>query len=473
MLDYTAEIMQLREYGPSPELIKAIIGKFLPRRAQMYRLYERYRATMEGVPILTRRLADLQEVNNKVNDDFFSEIIDIKTGYFAGKPITYSYAKDADGYEPAQENITRFTMRNHIADLDAETTKYAAICGYGARLVYLDPDAQERVINIDPFNAIILSETSISEPEYGLRLYTVQRNRNEYLKVEFYDDENIYYYAETRRNLFELDPDAAAPVEPHQMEHCPLIGFPNNDELMGDAEKVLQLIDAYDRTISDVNSEVEAFRLAYMAFEGGIIDQATLDEARRTGAFTVPEGGKIYWITKQMDDSLIENHLNRLHSNIYRFSKTPDLSDEAFSGNASGVALKFKLFGLESKCVTFERKMQAGLTHMFQCVSDIWQKKRIIVDPYELVFEFKRNFPLDLKDEAETTGLLKGLVSEQTRLSLLSFVDDADYEQELIEQEAEDIPRLELGGEYYEPGRTPGGNTEGSGIPASTNREGN
>lgn len=446
MIDYTAEIQNLRKYGPTNELIKTIIQKFLPRRMEMYRLYARYKTQVEGLPIMRRRLEDLQKVNNQVNDDFFSEIIDIKTGYFAGRPISYSYAKDAEGFKPAQDNITRFTLRNTIADLDAETTKYAAICGYGSRLVYLDPDAQERVINLDPFDAIHLSENSISEPEFGLRLYTVTKGRNTYLKVEFYDSENIHYFAEVKRGTFAPDPDMENPVQPHQMAHCPLIGFPNNDELMGDAEKVLKLIDAYDRTISDVNSEVEAFRLAYMAFEGGTIDQETLDAAQRMGAFTVPEGGKIYWITKQLDDLLIEHHLDRLHSNIYRFSKTPDLADEAFSGNSSGVSLKFKLFGLETKCVTFERKMQAGLTHMFRCVSDIWAKKNIRVDPYEIVYEFKRNFPLDLKHEAETTGLLKGLVSEQTRLGLLSFVDDPAYEQELMEKENEGIPPLDPAG---------------------------
>lgn len=433
--------------------------KFLPRRMEMYRLYARYKGSADGVPIFRRRLADLQKVNNQVNDDFFSEIINIKTGYFAGKPISYSYAKDLPGYDAAQAAIRQFTLRNNIADQDAETTKYAAICGYGARLVYLDPDAQERVMNLDPFDAVILSETSISEPEFGLRLYTAATRTGERMKIEFYDSEQIHYFAEVKRGIYDVDPDVDAPSEPHQMNRCPLIGFPNNDELMGDAEKVLALIDAYDRTVSDVNSEVEAFRMAYMAFEGGDIDEATMAEAQRMGAFTVPEGGKIYWITKQMDDGIIEHHLDRLHNNIYRFSATPDLADEAFSGNSSGVALRFKLFGLETKCVTFERKMQAGLTHMFSCVADIWQKKRIIVDPFEMVYEFKRNFPLDLLFEADATGKLKGMVSEQTRLGLLSFIDDPEYEMDLMAQEAEAIPQLDISGGGDENGGS--GNTAG------------
>ena len=210
---------------------------------------------------------------------------------------------------------------------------------------------------------------------------------------------------------------------------CPVIGYPNNDELRGDAEKVLTLIDAIDRTMSDVNSEIEAFRLAYMAFLGGEIDEETLNEARKTGAFSIPEGGDIKFITKQLDDAIVENHLNRLHDNIYRFSKTPDLSDQVFgSGNQSGEARKYKLLGLEMKTGFFENKFRSAAKRMFELLAKPWNMKMpsLKFDPLYVWYEFKRNFPKDLLYEAQATRMLKNMVSEQTRLSQLSFVDDAN-----------------------------------------------
>lgn len=59
------------------------------------------------------------------------------------------------------------------------------------------------------------------------------------------------------------------------------------------------------------------------------------------------------------------------------------------------------------------------------------------MNPYEMVLGFKRNVPLDMLYEAQTTAQLKGLVSEPTRLELLSFVDDVDYEQEMMERESQ------------------------------------
>jgi hypothetical protein len=61
-----------------------------------------------------------------------------------------------------------------------------------------------------------------------------------------------------------------------------------------------------------------------------------------------------------------------------------------------------------------------------------------------MFFIFKRNFPLNLLDEADTSSKLKGLVSEQTRLSLLSFVEDADYEIGLMKEENADKVDLDI-----------------------------
>ena len=122
-----------------------------------------------------------------------------------------------------------------------------------------------------------------------------------------------------------------------------------------------------------------------------------------------------------------------------RFAKSVNFSDDNFAGQASGVALKFKMLGLESKCIISERKMTSALRQQFKIVGSAWEKKGINIDFSNFVFQFKRNFPLDIQSEAQATALLRGHVSEQTRLSLLSFVDDAEYERDLIREEKEEL----------------------------------
>ena len=187
--------------------------------------------------------------------------------------------------------------------------------------------------NVPPYEVLILSETEMSNPEFTVRFFGDTKRT-----VDFYDATNKIRFQDTGSGYGIVD------VRSHMFPGCPLIGIPNNSELMGDAERVLTLMDGYDNTLSDANSEIEDFRLAYMKVTGASIDEVDLEAARQQGAFNLPDReADIDFITKQINDAVIEHHLDRLSHNLYRFSQTPDLNDEAFSGNSSGVALKFKL----------------------------------------------------------------------------------------------------------------------------------
>jgi SPP1 family phage portal protein len=307
-------------------------------------------------------------------------------------------------------------------------------------------------MNVNPWEVILVYDRSIDEPQFALRYYdiAVKTGKEEVTRtrVEWYDDTTITYYLENEKGEYVLDVSEPVNPQPHLFDLVPVIVFPNNEEQQGDAEKVLNLIDAYDRTMSDVNSEIEQFRLAYMAFYGYDPDEATLSMARYTGAFGLDEKGEgvgIEFITKEMNDTAIENHLNRLEGNIMRFGKSVNMTDESFASNLSGVAIRYKLMALENKCITMERKMTAALRQQFKVLATAWAKKGIPVDYTNIFFQFKRNLPVNLLDEAQTTAQLRGHVSERTRLSQLSFVDDVEWELEEMAKEAEGLIDLDEG----------------------------
>ena len=460
--DYTAEIEAIEKGGITDKLLNRIIDKHKENAARSVELLERYEALIDGVPIFSREPrfdAGKDAINHKINNDFFSEIVDFKVGYFAGNPIAYSYSNTDEALDDTGDNgdteaeqqeardiaskvITDFMTRSNMFEKDMETTKYASICGYAGRLFYIDPDGNERVMVVPPNECIILSEIrDITQPKYGVRYYTVTDiNDKETVKAEFYDEENIYFAEGSIGGLKIID------TQPNLFGCCPLQGIPNNLEMQGDAEKVLALIDAYDRALSDTNNEVDSFANAYMVYENVSVTEEEMHKAQVSGAiqfFTGGMNGKVYFLTKEINDGFLENHLNRLEENIYRFSKTPNLSDEAF-GTASGVALKFKLTGHETKCGMFEAKMISAGTYMFELLAKAWEKKRIKIDPLQCTMTFKRNFPLDLLSEAQAAQAMigAGLPKRVAFEMAFSSIDDIEWVMQLIEDEKDSIPSL-------------------------------
>ncbi|WEY89762.1 phage portal protein [Bacillus subtilis] len=446
----------IQQNGINGNIIKLMIEEHRPTRDKMIKLYARYKADPSGVPILTRKLIDYEgigneavkriddKVNNKLNNSFDSEIIDTKTGYMFGHPITYETEDEA-----LKKMVSTFNTRNNIEDSDSELGKTASICGYGARLLYVDEEGNERLRNVDPWEAIILASDDITEPTFGLRYYQVFEWSGETkvtsYRADFYDATYIYSFKSADKELYQL-----IERKPHMFDGCPLFGVPNNKELKGDTEKVISLIDAYDRTLSDASNEIEQFRLAYLIVKGASLDEEDMENLKKSGVFEVfDENGDVKFLTKEINDTMIENHLNRLEENILRFAKTVNFSDGSFGGTITGVAMRYKLMALEHKAITMERKMTAAFRYQYKILCSAWDKK-ILADKngyLKLWFQFKRNLPVNILEEAQASAQLKGQVSEETRLALLSFVDDVRFE---LERMAAERDAYDLEGNYIE-----------------------
>lgn len=448
MFEHYIPLLDEQNGEPTSKLLKKIIDEFEPLKQRMINRYERYKASEKGVPIFTREFkgdGNKDKVNNKLNNDFFSEIIDTKIGYMFGLPISYSLDHEDD---EVLKRIQDFLKANHTEDADAETGKFASICGYGARLLYHDKEGIEKVMNIKPYEAIFLTNSSIAEPKYAIRCYPIKvidgDDFKDGYKVEFYNETNIIEYTgEALDKLTETD------RIPNLFKGVPLIGFPNNEELQGDVDKAISLIEGYDRSFSDVNSEIEQFRLAYMIFKGVDIDDATIKKLKQTGALDVGENGEASFLTKDLNDNILEHHLDRLEKNICRFTKHVNLSDESFGGNLTGVAIRYKLLALETKSGTLEMKFTKSLRQQFKLLFDAWnlRSNKGELDYLCMTFQFTRNLPANLADEADVQSKLQGLVSEETRLSMLSVVSDPKAEIRKMQEEEADSMNLDKVGE--------------------------
>ena len=439
-------VQDIRKQGIQPKHIEQLIDMHKHDRERMMRLYERYKVSQGAVPIHNHdpvkeyenfetggnvRRID-QYVNNRLNNPFDVEIVDTREGYLHGVPISYSVDD-----ENQKKMVDEFNAINNVADKDSHLGKMAAICGYSARLVYIGRDGDPRIANLKPYNVVFLG-ADMSEPEYSMHYYDIKDEETGQTTwhAEFYDDG--YYHT------FEGGQEAMRFIEKkeHMSDYVPLFGVPNNEELIGDVERVLALIDGYDRTLSDASSEISQTRLAYLVLKGFGMDDTEIAELEKGGAFELyDEKQDVKYLTKDVNDQMIENHLNRLEKNIMRFAKSVNFNSDEFNGNVPVIGMRLKLMALENKCITFERKMTAMLRYQFKVLYSIWKRKNSLQvgekEYLNVKFKWTRNIPVNKLEEAQVLSTLNGQVSDRTRYGLSTLVDDA--EEEVEQRDAEMI----------------------------------
>ena len=238
----------IEQHGMNSELIVQMIDEHAPVKAQLKRLRDRYEASKEGVPILTREITSASgnalevSVNNKLNNAYDSDIVDTKNGYFLGNPINYAVEKDKIAKaESLISEIDKLRTRDNLPDKDATLGKRTSIGGYGARLCYISLENDKptpRITNLKPEEVIFIYKETMAEPRYSLHYYdTVRLNatmeREPVTIADFYDDVQMYRYVRSDGD-FVLEE-----VKIHGFQYNPLFGVENNDELDGEAKKIL------------------------------------------------------------------------------------------------------------------------------------------------------------------------------------------------------------------------------------------
>jgi len=431
-------------------MIKDLIATHNDRHEKMKQLYGEYKGR---VPILEKKPAADDGVNNCLPHDFRGEIVDQKTGYSFGNPITYTvdsapYAEDespekgkkTEAWKTATKNVAKFVTKNQLQSLDNRTGQIGSICGSASRLLYIDGNKEVRTMHYDPWETIFIKDATIDTVVFAMIYYKMQHMatdgsvEDEYTRVEWYDDQFVYFYNEVNE-VFELDKEK--PKEQHHFKMVPLLEFPNKPERQGDFEKVREIVNSYDLIQSNNIDELEAFRLAYLIFYGVSLDDDTLQKMKEQGGLEMDAEGKAEWLTKEMQSEFVENVLNRLRNDAYRFAKAVDMSDEKFSGSGeSGESRKWKLKTLTDDAMNKEREFELATKKMFEVINTHWKMFTIQFEPEFLKMQFTPNLPADLLHEAETTSKLKGNVSEETRLGLLSFVDNPINEIIRMNEEA-------------------------------------
>lgn len=349
-----------------------------------------------------------------------------------GNPVTYSC--DDPG---VLEYLVQSFEYNDEADENVELAKSASIYGVAYEQLYIDSDGVLRFKNLPTVDCIPVYDTTVENNLlYFVRYYadfdiTTEKT---YYRVEVIDSEKIsYYMADESLGALEL-----IEVVPHYFSMVPVAIYKNNEEEMGDFERVISLIDAYDEMESDTLNDFEYFSDAYLALYGFTADPSDIKKMKENRVLLMDEGTSAEWLIKNGNDNTIENSKSRFDNDIHKFSFCPNLSDENFASNASGVAIKFKTLGTENLTSIKERKFKKGLQQRLELMATIAAIKGTSFIWEDIEITFTRNLPSNDSDVSAMVNNLKDIVSTETLLAQLPFVTNVQDEMKKLKQERED-----------------------------------
>lgn len=402
--------------------------------------------------ILRETKRNSADPNNRLVANMAKYITDTATGYFLGQPVIYSSGNEA--YLEALQDI--FDL-NDEQDHNMELAKECSICGGCFEMLYLDEEGRIRFTEVPAGSAVMIYETDSGhqEPAAAIRVTSsMDKDKNMIRKAEFWTASQVLRLRSFNGGAFSLEG-----VEEHYWQAVPFVEYVNNKERTGDFEGVISQIDAYNRVQSNTANFFQYNDDALLKVTKlGDVTTGDIKEMREKGAIILEDGGDVQWLMKEVSDTGLENYKSRLQEDIHTMASVPHLCDESFGGNLSGVAISYKLWGLEQLCAMKERKFKRGIQRRIRLITNILNILGGNYDYRDINMKFRRNRPQNDLETAQIVTMLANDLSRETRLQMIPSVDDVQEElgrlQKEKDQDSEDFGVYQKFAEAF---RTPAG----------------
>lgn len=427
---------------PDAPIPTKTIGYVMDEHEQVRERLKRLGDYAAGNAAITTRTRQSGLPNNRIANAYPRYIATMASGYLIGNPVDYQ----SKAQEEALESIMNDYDAYNADSVDSELAMQASVFGKGVEVLFTTSDGKARSASVSPLTAfVVYSSTVESKPLFAVRYWDKVDGTKSKTLVDVYTSSTIHHY--------QKDTDMASGYEllgsqPHFFDGVPVIEYWNNAEERGDFESVMRLIDAYDLVQSDRVNDKQQFTDAILVSKGFSEFAHPADEKdERTPAQRLNEDKlamlpdnttSLEWLTKQLSQADTEILKDSLKSDIHKFSMVPDLTDLQFAGNSSGVAMKFKLLGLEQLTKVKERWFREGLRSRLRLFANYKAfRGGIKLDADAVQLTFTRALPANDIEVAQLVETLQGIVPNEILLSRLPFIDDVARAQKSLEKEKE------------------------------------
>lgn len=374
---------------------------------------------------MKKQATDLGKPANKVVVNYCYNIVQNYRGYLTGIDIAYSSDKDID-------QVFEVLNYNDVKQEDSNYLQDALVYGCAYEIAYIDEWGKHRFKTLDPKNVIpIYDDTLDQDLVYCIRFWSNKIADKDFYIVEVYSQSEIKTYkSDMGFQTFELVKE-----EPHYFGMVPITVFELNNDRVSIFDQIMTLQDAYNKLLSAEVDDFESFADAYLVLKGMMgTDPEDLADMKRNRALLLDNDAEASYLTKNISDTQIQNMLNNINDNIHKIANSPDFNSDKFMAQ-TGIAMRFKLVQFENASSAIEAEMRKALQRRIELICAIGNIKGDNLSFDDVKITFTRNLPTNLTETAQVVNSLRGLVSDQTLLSLLPFVEDSQAELDRLNQQ--------------------------------------
>lgn len=439
MYIFTIPREKFDERAPDKRIIRQLISKHISRVGNLKKNMAYYQGK--------HKILEDAKRENRLVCNHAKDISDTASSYFIGNPVTYK--SDAD-----IKDLTDSLETAGADETDGDNGLDLSIYGLAYEYVYVKENENNLLTkNLSPENTFMVKDDSIEENELFAVYYYVRKDDSgtgpeHYIATVL--TPNYKYELDIQNN--EVPQLTTELPVPHYLGEIPIIEYLNNKLAIGDFELQIPLIDAYNALMSDRITDKEQFIDAILAIYGTLLsdedepgteeeDQNIKKAKERLKKYKVlemPDTSKAEYLTRTFDESGVEILKKAIEQDIHKFSHIPCMSDESFGGNVSGVAMEFKLLGMENITKIKTRYYRKGLRKRIRIFCNYLALHGKSVDTAGITMTFTRALPKNLLEISQIVANLWGKVSRKTLLSQVPFVDDVDEELKALDEEAEE-----------------------------------
>lgn len=448
----------------TPTSVRNAYNQFLARKPRFDLLYNYY---------IGRHRFPSDTDGNMVISNLCGYITKALRGYIVGNRPQY-VTTEGDSYGQIITDL--FNDQNKWL-VDSEIISNASIYGRGFELVYRDPKdpRKPKSVSCSPRDSFVAYAGDMEQDSVfgAVRYVDVDEHMVKHYRLYLYTvDEAQIWTAES-----ESGPWTKESAEPHGMGRVPLIEYANNTEYMGDFEPIIPLQDAYNQLLSDRLDDKTAFAQAMLKISGQVLGEThdelveSLAKLKKGKVLQLDTDSTADYLVKTMDEAGVQTFQDQLKNDIHKEAMVPDLSDEQFANNASGVSMAYKLFGTDQMVADkvaqyekgYKRRCKLYDAVLFNATVAPDYKPRCDIGGMNVKFRFNTPQDLSYATTAYATAVGSGFLSKRTAIENLSIVEDAVAELERIkmEQEEQDERQERAFGQDY---------TEATGNPSMTPR---